>query len=116
MTDPFGAAGAQHSSYYANKYSESENQQFTAIFGEITEGFKVSMLEGLSPESEPVQDLVRRHYEFCLRFWKPDRESYQALATSYLLPSPYRDSYESVAEGLAKYHYDAIVHFAKNNL
>lgn len=116
MNDPFGAAGAQHSGFYVNNYSETENQEFTAIFGEITQGFASSMQEGLAPESERVQQLVSRHYEFCLRFWKPDRESYQALAMSYILPSPYRDSYESVAEGLGKYHYDAIVHFAKTNL
>lgn len=116
MNDPFGNLGAEHSSYYNNNYSEAENKQFTAIFSAITEGFKKAMLDGLSPESDEVQELVREHYEFCCRFWKPNRESYKALAMSYILPSPYRDTYEGVAEGLGKYHYDAIVSFANKNL
>lgn len=112
MTDPFG----HHSGQYVNNFSERENQEFTKVFGEITQGFADAMSRGESVASIEVQDLVRQHYEFCLQFWKPDRESYQALAMSYLLPSPYRDAYEAVREGLGKYHYDAIVIFANANL
>ena len=113
MKDPiFG----NHAGQYVNNYSEAENRNFTQVFGQITTEFSLAMSEGLSPDSSEVQDLVRRHYEFCLQFWKPDRESYKALAMSYILPSPYRDAYEAVAEGLGKYHYDAIVCWANNNL
>lgn len=116
MNDPFGASGAAHSSYYINKYSEAENKKFTARFSEITDGFKKAMEADLSTDSEEVQNLVRDHYEFCSQFWKPDRDSYQSLAMSYILPTPYRDSYEAVAKGLGKYQYDAIVTFANKNL
>jgi hypothetical protein len=74
------------------------------------------MEQGLATSDEAVQDLVKRHYEFCLQFWKPDRESYKSLAMSYILPSPYQESYEAIAKGLGKYHYDAIVLFADENL
>ena len=112
MTDPFG----YHSGIYVNNFSEIENKQFTEIFGEITSAFAKAMEQEISPDSPEVQYLVRQHYEFCLRFWKPDRESYKALAMSYILPSEYREAYESVKSGLGKFHYDAIVHFADNNL
>jgi hypothetical protein len=112
MSNLFG----YHSGQYVNNYSEAENKQFTAIFGQITEGFKDAMEKGLSSDHETVQDLVRQHYEFCSRFWKPDRESYKSLAMSYILPSPYQESYEAVAKGLGQYHYDAIVIFADKNL
>ena len=112
MSNLFG----YHSGQYVNNYSEAENKQFTAIFGQITEGFKDAMEKGLSSDHETVQDLVRQHYEFCSRFWKPDRESYKSLAMSYILPSPYQDSYEAVAKGLGQYHYEAIVIFADQNL
>ncbi len=112
MNDPFG----HHSGQYVNNFSEAENKQFTAVFGEITQGFKAAMEQGLAAEDDSVQELVRKHYEFCLQFWKPNRESYKALAMSYILPSPYQESYESVAKGLGKYHYDAIVTFADKNL
>ena len=112
MTDPFG----HHAGKYVNKFSEQENQQFTAIFGQITSAFAEAMEQRIAPESLEVQDLVRQHFEFCLRFWKPDRESYKSLAMSYILPSEYRDAYESVKPGLGKYHYDAIIYFADHNL
>jgi len=112
MSNLFG----YHSDQYVNNYSEAENKQFTAAFSQITEGFRVAMEQGLGAEDEKVQELVRQHYEFCLQFWKPDRESYKSLAMSYILPSPYQESYEAVAKGLGQYHYDAMVIFADKNL
>ena len=112
MSNLFG----YHSGQYLNNLSEAENKQFTAAFGQITEGFRVAMEQGLGAEDEKVQELVRQHYEFCLQFWKPDRDSYKSLAMSYILPSPYQESYEAVAKGLGQFHYDAIVIFADQNL
>jgi hypothetical protein len=112
MSNLFG----YHAGQYLNKYSEAENKQFSVAFTEITDGFKVAFEQGLSADHEEVQELVRQHYEFCLQFWKPDRESYKSLAMSYILPSPYQESYEAVAKGLGQYHYDAIVIFADQNL
>jgi hypothetical protein len=85
-------------------------------FTEITDRFKLAFEQGLSSDHEEVQELVRQHYEFCLQFWKPDRESYKSLAMSYILPSPYQESYEAISRGLGQYHYDAIVIFADRNL
>jgi hypothetical protein len=112
MSNLFG----YHSGHYVNNLSEAENKQFTAAFSQITEGFRVAMEQGLGAEDEKVQELVRQHYEFCLQFWKPDRDSYKSLAMSYILPSPYQETYEAVAKGLGQYHYDAMVIFADKNL
>lgn len=105
-----------HSEQYQNNYSNEENQRFTQIFGQITEDFARKMAEGVSPSDDSVQDLVKRHYEFCLQFWTPTKEAYKSLAMSYILPSPYRDAYEGVAVGLGQYHYDAICKWADENL
>ena len=51
---------------------------------------------------------MKKHYDFILQFWTPNKEAYKSLAMTYILPSPYRDSYEEVAQGLGKYHYDAV--------
>jgi hypothetical protein len=112
MSDPLG----QHSGQYVNSYTETQNREFNASFAEITEGFRVSMLEGLAASDPKVQQLVKRHFEFCLQFWEPNRESYKSLALSYILPSPYQESYEAIARGLGQFHYDAIVIYADKNL
>lgn len=105
-----------HSEQFQNDFSDEENRSFTKEFGMITAAMAQEMGAG-TPVSDPkVQDLVRKHFEFCLKFWKPTREAYKSLAMSYILPSPYRDSYESVAEGLGQYHYDAIAIWADQNL
>jgi hypothetical protein len=101
---------------YQNNYTKEQNQQFTATFSAITKAFKEQQVLGTAPSDPAVQELVKQHYEFCLQFWTPSRAAYKALAQSYLLPSGYRDSYESVNPGLAKYHHDAIVIWADQNL
>jgi hypothetical protein len=100
MSNLFG----YHAGQYLNKYSEAENKQFSVAFTEITDRFKLAFEQGLSSDHEEVQELVRQHYEFCLQFWKPDRESYKSLAMSYILPSPYQESYEAISRGLGQYH------------
>lgn len=112
MTERF----AHHSSMYNQQYSKEENRKFTEQFGGLTERFAKAMAQGLAPDSDEVQSLVKEHYDFCLQFWTPTKDAYRSLAMSYLLPSPYRDSYESVATGLGKFHYDAILVWAEKNL
>lgn len=107
---------SNHGSAYANNFSAEQNSAFTVAFGQITEQFKQAQIEGKAASAQEVQDLVKLHYEFCLQFWKPSRAAYKALAQSYLMPSPYRDSYEAVNAGLAKYHHDAIVLWADAHL
>ena len=107
---------SNHGSAYANNFSSEQNSAFTVAFGQITEQFKQAQIEGKAASAQEVQDLVKLHYEFCLQFWKPSRAAYKALAQSYLMPSPYRDSYEAVNAGLAKFHHDAIVIWADANL
>ena len=106
----------QHGSAYANDFSAEQNAQFTQQFGALTQKFKLAQLDALAADSDEVQALVKEHYEFYSKFWAPTRASYKALAQSYLLPSPYRDSYEHVNAGLAKYHHDALVIWADANL
>ena len=105
-----------HSEQYVNNYSKEENQKFTQVFGELTQKFAEKMKAEVVASDTEVQELVKRHYEFCLQFWQPTKEAYKSLAMSYILPSPYRDAYEAVAAGLGKYHYDAICIWADNNL
>jgi hypothetical protein len=103
-------------SYYQNNYTNEENQQFAQQFDAITQEMVSCLNSGLLPEDPKMQQQVKAHYEFCLKFWKPNRESYKSLALSYILPGPYRDSYEAYREGLGQYIYEAVVSFADREL
>jgi hypothetical protein len=104
-----------HSEQFQNNYSKEEEERFTQVFGELTQEFASKMADQVSPGDEAVQSLVKRHYDFILQFWTPTKGAYKSLAMSYILPSPYRDSYEEVATGLGKYHYDAICIWVNKN-
>lgn len=106
----------QHGSAYTNSFSAEQNSQFAHQFTALTQKFKLAQLHALATDSVEVQALAKEHYEFCSKFWTPTRAAYKALAQSYLLPSPYRDAYEQVNAGLAKYHHDALVVWADANL
>ncbi len=105
-----------HGSAYSNDFSAEQNSQFTQQFDALTQKFKSAQLDGLAADSQAVQALAKEHYEFCSMFWTPTRAAYKALAQSYLLPSPYRDAYEELNAGLAKFHHDALVVWADSNL
>ena len=106
----------EHAEQFQNKFTQAENQQFTADFQEMTEKFQTFMNLGVHPGADEVQKLVAEHYAFVKQFWTPNQEAYKSLAMMYILPSPYRDHYESVQVGLGQYHYDAIVLWANQNL
>lgn len=99
-----------------NQHSEAENQQFTAEFTAITQAFVALMAEQMKASDPQVQDTVRAHYEFICRFWTPGRTAYKSLALSYVLPTPYRDTYEAAAEGLGQFIHDAVSYWADQNL
>ncbi len=103
-------------SYYQNNYTQEQNSQFNSQFSAITKKMAANLDAGLSSDSAEMQAAVKEHFDFCSKFWQPDKESYKSLAMSYVLPTGYRDSYEGVREGLGKYIYDAVIEFADKNL
>lgn len=104
------------SSYYQNNYSAEQNQQFAAKFEAITLEMVEHLNNGLGHDSVEMQQAVQKHYDFCLQFWKPNKETYKSLAMSYVLPTGFNETYEGYREGLGKYIYDAVCHFADTTL
>ncbi len=111
----FGRQG-EYSSQYNQNYSRDEQAQFKEEFSRITLDFAEAKKAGLLPSDQTVQELVKLHYEFVSKFWKPNKVAYKNLAMNYILPTQYKDSYEEVEGGLGKYTYDAVVIWANNKL
>lgn len=103
-------------SYYQNNYTNEQNQQFAVQFDQITTKMALALDASESFDSQVMQQSVHEFYEFTCQFWTPDREAWKSLAMSYILPTGYRDTYEGYREGLGKYVYDAICHYADTQL
>ena len=103
-------------SYYQNNYTNEQNQQFAVQFDQITTKMALALDASESFDSEVMQQSVHEFFEFTCQFWTPDREAWKSLAMSYILPTGYRDTYEGYREGLGKYVYDAICHYADTQL
>ncbi len=103
-------------SFYQNNFSNEQNQQFAAQFEAITLEMAQHLAAGLRYDSTEMQQAIQKHYDFCLQFWTPNRESYKSLAMSYVLPTGFNETYEGYREGLGKYIYDAACHFADTTL
>jgi hypothetical protein len=112
MNDESFVAG----SYYQNDYSKEQNQQFAVQFDAITLEMASYLEQGLGYDSTEMQQAVQKHYDFCLQFWTPNRETYKSLAMSYVLPTGFNETYEGYRKGLGKYMYDAVSHFADTTL
>lgn len=103
-------------SYYQNNFTQEQNQQFQVQFDQITMKMVAALDAGESFASEPMQQAVQEFYDFTCQFWTPTREAWKSMAMSYVLPTGYRDTYEGYREGLAKFVYDAVCHYADQNL
>ncbi len=72
--------------------------------------------EYAEPDSEAVQDLVSRHYEWISLFWTPDRSEYRALADMYVDDHRFRSTYDKFGDGTAELLRNAIHTWADANL
>lgn len=103
-------------SYYQNNFTKEQNQLFQVQFEEITLKMVAALEAGESYYSENMQSAVAEFYQFTCQFWTPNREAWKSLAMNYVLPTGYRDTFEGYKSGLAKFVYDAVCHFADENL
>ena len=81
--------------------------------GTLTREIAQSMNEGEDPTGERVQALILKHYEGLRAFYEPNLDIYLGLADIYVSDERFRANYENVAEGLAQFMHDAMMHFAK---
>lgn len=96
--------------------SAQQESAYTQAFASITQRMAAALQAGAAANSDEMQLAVREHYDFICQFWVPNRETYKALALSYILPTEYKDHYEEVSAGLGQYIYEAVCAFADANL
>lgn len=67
-------------------------------------------------DSDEVQELIQKHYDWVNNFWTPNQETYLGLAQMYLDHPDFRDFYNRFHPDLAEYIVAAMKVFAKHNL
>lgn len=63
------------------------------------------------PKSEGVQNLIDRHYNSLRAFYEPNLELYRGLADLYVTDERFEAFFENIAEGLAHFMHDAMLHY-----
>ncbi|MDO7908283.1 TipAS antibiotic-recognition domain-containing protein [Paenibacillus sp. JX-17] len=72
--------------------------------------------EGLQPQAEKVQELVREHLDWVRQFYVPTAEIYKGLGELYVEQDSFRKLYDSYCPGLAEYLRDAMKVLAEREL
>jgi len=67
-----------------------------------------------SPSSENTQKLIVKHYKGLKAFYEPNLILYKGLAEMYIQDERFKNNYEKIANGLAKYMHDAMMYYIKN--
>lgn len=80
--------------------------------GKLTEEIAEAMKAGEKASGEKTQELIARHYAGLRAFYEPNLEIYRGLAEMYVADPRFKANYEKVAEGLAEYMRDAMLHYA----
>lgn len=80
--------------------------------GELTAEIAAAMAGGQDPKSEAVQKLIARHYDGLRAFYEPNLQMYRGMAKMYVDDPRFKANYENVAQGLAEYMRDGMLHYA----
>lgn len=83
--------------------------------GAISIAIGSAMKAGHAPESSETQLLIAKHYDWLRNFYEPNLELYQGLGEMYVADERFKANYEKIAEGLAGYMRDSMLHFVKQH-
>lgn len=83
---------------------------------EINKALVKAMEEKLSPDSQEVQEIIRRHYELTLRLYTPTKEIYVGTAEIMLEQQFAREAYKKWHPDLGNFLAKGIIAFAESNL
>lgn len=87
-----------------------------AEHGAVATALGALAAEHADPASEPVQQLVARHYAWVSLFWTPDAETYAGLGRMYVDDHRFRATYDKFGDGTAQLLRDAIAVYVEREL
>lgn len=96
-------------------WTKTDWERAGGIFEGICKDLSRMMGRNLPPDSSPVQDIIRRHYEWLKQFWTPVRQSYVGYS-QLILNSELRQAYAAYHARLPEFAAAAMRTFAEKEL
>ena len=96
-------------------WTKSDWDKTKKEFEEICKDLAKLIENRLKPNSESVQIIIRRHYQWLKKFWTPTKESYPAHS-QLIIESDLRKAYDAYHPKLPEFLAEAIGAFAKKEL
>ena len=82
----------------------------------LNQALAQAMVAQHQPQSEVMQGLVQKHYDWVKHFWTPTKETYLGLGQMYLDHPDYRTFYDRYNPGLTEHLVEAMKYFAELQL
>ena len=101
------------------RLSALSGEEVEAVFEEgtsISRDLASALLEGHSADSQKVNGLIGRHYQWICNFWTPTPEAYLGLGQMYVDDPRFNAHYEEFTPGLASFIALAIEEFVADSL
>lgn len=97
-------------------WTDQDMGQFKEKLNKINEEIVAAIEAGVAPDSSQGQILARKQYDWICRCWTPDRESFKALASSYVEHEGFRAFYDAYHPQAATFLAKAMKTFADKRL
>lgn len=99
-----------------SKLSSTERKQLHEECLDITKSFAMAIDNKHAVDSETVQNLIRRHYDWVCHYWQPTKETYIALGKMYFEHNEFNDFYNQYHPEMVRFLSNAMTVFAEINL
>lgn len=93
-----------------------EQFEKSKVEGEAIGKDLAGLMESHKSESDEVQAVVARHYEWVKLFWTPNQEAYKGLGDLYVSNPEFKAFYDNYKPGLAEFLKAGMIYYADKNL
>ncbi|MBF6065090.1 MerR family transcriptional regulator [Nocardia terpenica] len=119
VIERWGREAYESSDRWWNSMSEAERRQHMQTHADIAADYGRAHRDGLAPDSEPVQNIVARHFDWVRTGWggrRPTRASFTGLGEMYVADPRFAANYDRHGAGTAAFVRDAMKVYADNCL
>jgi MerR family transcriptional regulator, thiopeptide resistance regulator len=119
VTERWGAEAYANGDAWWRSLSDEDKKGFQRQQTDISADSGAAMAAGLAPESDEVQAIAARHYEWITIGWqgrRPSPEEFTGLGDMYVTDPRFARNYDQHGEGSSGFVRDAMAEYAERNL